>query len=75
MVYHFDRIGYPPGYPLFTLMCNRMTLSSSVFFGKLLSTIFAQSTLIVSYFLVGVLLNDNKTAFVATLSHAFSATF
>ena len=75
MVCHFDGIGHPPGYPLFTLMCNQMALSTAVFYGNFISTIFALSTLFVFYLLVVVLLKDSTSALVATFAYAFSATF
>ncbi|MFT7686958.1 MAG: hypothetical protein ACI9FB_002306 [Candidatus Azotimanducaceae bacterium] len=75
MVCHFDGLSHPPGYPLFTLICNQLAWPTSVFFGNFISTIFALCTLIVFYLLVKNLTKDSETALVAAFAYAFSATF
>ena len=50
MVCHVGGIGHPPGYPLFTLLCQQLTLQDSVFNGNLISVMFAVGAVMVFFF-------------------------
>jgi hypothetical protein len=75
MVCNLGGISHPPGYPLFTLLCREMTVTSTVFNGNMISAIFASLALVVFYRVVLLLTTDRVTAFVAALSYGFSAVF
>ena len=75
MVCHLDGISHPPGYPLFTLLCQQMTLFPTVVNGNLISALFASLAVMVFYQLVLLLTADRLIAIVAALSYGFSATF
>ena len=49
MVCHLGGISHPPGYPLFTLLCNQMTVATSVIAGNLISVVFALLAIVVFY--------------------------
>ena len=49
MVCHVGGIGHPPGYPLFTLLCQQLILQDSVFSGNLISVMFAVAAVMVFF--------------------------
>ncbi len=75
MVCHLDGISHPPGYPLFTMLCNAMTISPSVVIGNLVSVVFAVCTILVFYQIVLLMTTSQNTALIATMSYSLSATF
>lgn len=75
MVCNLDGISHPPGYPLFTLLCQQMTLTPAVVNGNLISALFASLALVVFYRIVLFLTTDRLTALIAAFSYGFSSTF
>ena len=75
MVCNLDGISHPPGYPLFTLLCQQMTLTPTVVNGNLISALFASLALVVFYRIVLFLTTDRLTALIAAFSYGFSSTF
>ena len=49
MVCHLDGISHPPGYPLFTMLCNAMTVAPDVIVGNLVSVVFALGAVLVFF--------------------------
>jgi dolichyl-phosphate-mannose--protein O-mannosyl transferase len=75
MVCNLEGISHPPGYPLFTLLCQQMTLTPTVVNGNLISALFASLALVVFYRIVLLLTTDRLTALIAAFSYGFSSTF
>jgi 4-amino-4-deoxy-L-arabinose transferase-like glycosyltransferase len=79
MVCHLGGISHPPGYPVFTQLCQqlvRLPLGlSPVVQGNLISALFAAAAVAVFYQVALLLLGDRRTALVAALGYGFSATF
>ena len=75
MVCHVGGIGHPPGYPLFTLLCQQLTLQDSVFNGNLISVMFAVGAVMVFFSVVVSLTGDRILASIAALAYAYSNTF
>lgn len=75
MVCHMDGIAHPPGYPLFTLLCQPLTWSPNVVNGNMLSAVFASMTAAVFYDVCMRLRDDRAFAWVAALAYGYSATF
>lgn len=75
MVCHLGGISHPPGYPLFTMLCNAMVHSPGVVAGNLVSAIFGALAASV-LFEVAMLVDSRPSfAYVASLGWAWSATF
>jgi hypothetical protein len=78
LVCHLGGISHPPGYPLYTMLCNpfvqSLDLANKVLAGNLLSAFFASSTVAVFHH-VCFLWRDRNFAWVASMAYAFSATF
>ncbi|HIG40151.1 MAG: DUF2723 domain-containing protein [bacterium] len=75
MVCHLDGISHPPGYPLFTLLCNQMTLAPGVVTGNLISVVFALVAVVLFYKVVILITADEFTALVAAIAYAVSFSF
>ncbi len=75
MVCHVGGIGHPPGYPLFTLLCQQLTWQDTVFAGNLVSVIFAVAAVMVFFLVVERLTKDLILASIAALAYAYSNTF
>lgn len=75
MVCHLDGIAHPPGYPLFTLLCQPLSWFPHVVNGNLLSAVFASMTAALFHQVCLRLMNDRIFAYVAALAYGFSATF
>lgn len=75
MVCHLGGISHPPGYPLFTLLCQQFTVFPTIKNGNLISTAFAVGAVVVFFLIVLRLTEDRILAMVAALAYAFSNTF
>ena len=75
MVCHLDGISHPPGYPLFTLLCNQMTVVPSVVAGNLISVVFALAAVVLFYQVVVLITSHAPTALVAAFAYALSSAF
>lgn len=75
MVCHMDGIAHPPGYPLFTLLCQPLTWFPHVVNGNMLSAVFASMAAALFYNVCMRLRDDRAFAWVAALAYGFSATF
>jgi len=62
MVCHLDGISHPPGYPLFTILCNQMTLAPGVVTGNLISVVFALVAVVLFYEVVVLITANEFTA-------------
>jgi len=82
LVCHLGGISHPPGYPLFTSMCQPFVqlpvlgtlLSKGVFAGNLLNAIFASLAAALLHH-IAFRLESRRFAWVISLGYAFSATF
>ncbi len=77
MVCHMGGISHPPGYPLFTTVCQSFVgiFSSGVFAGNLLSSIFASLACVMFFSCCSAITGDRLLSFVAAVSYGLSATF
>ena len=75
MVCHVGGLSHPPGYPLFTLLCQQMSLFDSVFNGNMISIIFAVGAVVMFFLVVQRLTDDSILASIAALAYGYSATF
>jgi Protein O-mannosyl-transferase TMEM260-like len=79
MVCHLDGIGHPPGYPLFTNLCQPFVklsiFPSGVFAGNFLSALFAALACCVFFSCCLSITKDLLLSTVAALAYGFSATF
>ena len=77
MVCQLGGISHPPGYPLFTSICQFALppFGSSVLAGNMLSAIFASLACMVIYSCIHQMTSSMTTAVVVSLSYGFSATF
>ena len=75
MVCHLDGIGHPPGYPLFTLLCNQMTVLPGVIAGNLISVVFALAAVVLFYEVVVLITSHELTALLAAMAYALSSAF
>ena len=75
MVCHLGGISHPPGYPLFTLLCQQMVWGDTVIPGNAVSTIFALGAVIMLFHVVCALGVDKWTALIAATAYGISATF
>ncbi len=79
MVCHLDGIAHPPGYPLFTAICQEFVripvFPEGVFAGNFLSALFAAGACSVLYSCVREITGDRLTAMISASSYGFSATF
>ncbi len=67
-------LAHPPGYPLFTLICQVLPTDADIFYGNLISAIFAVLTLVLFYFLIAPH-TGSIIAGGAALTYGFSLTF
>ena len=78
LVCHLGGISHPPGYPLFTLLCQPFVhlpiFEKTVFAGNFLNAIFASSSVTLLHHICYRLAGRNF-AWIASLAYAFSATF
>lgn len=75
MVCHLGGLSHPPGYPLFTLLCNGMVQAPGVANGNLVSALFGGLAVAMLHVVCFRLLNDRLLAYVASLAWGFSTTF
>lgn len=75
MVCHLGGLSHPPGYPLFTLLCQQLTIFPTIKNGNLISAVFAVGAVMVFFLVVLKLTKDRILAMVAALAYAFSNTF
>ncbi|MBV1876900.1 MAG: DUF2723 domain-containing protein [Pseudomonadales bacterium] len=75
MVCHLNGISHPPGYPLFTLMCQQLMVLPHVVVGNLVSVLFAVCTLVVFYKVVILLSNNPTVALIAALAYGLCICF
>ncbi|MBD3649244.1 MAG: DUF2723 domain-containing protein [Pseudomonadales bacterium] len=75
MVCHMGGIGHPPGYPLFTMLCQPLMFFPHVINGNLISALFAGLTVIFLYLICLRMTGDRVFAIVAALAYGFSNTF
>lgn len=75
MVCHLGGISHPPGYPLFTLLCQGMVQVPGVVNGNLVSALFAGLAVAVFHDVAFQLTRDRIIAYVASLAWAFGAAF
>ena len=75
MVCHLGGISHPPGYPLFTLLCNGMVHSPGVMAGNLVSAIFGALAAVALFEVARLFKDDLAFAYIASLGWAWSATF
>ncbi|MEX2327094.1 MAG: DUF2723 domain-containing protein, partial [Pseudomonadales bacterium] len=75
MVCHLGGISHPPGYPLFTLLCNGLVQVPGVINGNLVSALFASLAVAFFHHICYRLTNERLFAYVASLSWGFSAAF
>ena len=77
MVCHLGGIAHPPGYPLFTSICQAVVplFPTGVFAGNLLSALFAALACVFFFFCMHRVSNDASTAAIAALAYGFSAAF
>jgi hypothetical protein len=79
MVCHMGGISHPPGYPLFTSLCQLFValpvFSPGVFAGNFLSAIFAALACVVFFSCCMAITRDKFLSYIAALGYGLSATF
>ncbi len=75
MVCYNGGLSHPPGYPLFTMLCQGLLLGPDIYFGHALSAVFAALAVAV-FFLVSMnLCGDRQVAWLASLGWSLTTTF
>lgn len=75
MVCHLGGISHPPGYPLFTMLCQQLVVGDSVVSGNLLSVFFALLATLAWYGVVTLLTKNHVIALMAMFAYGVSTTF
>ncbi len=77
MVCHLGGISHPPGYPLYTSLCQLIVplVPNGVIAGNFLSASFAAAACVLLYSCARLITRDTRTALVAALAYGVSATF
>tara|TARA_B100002003_G_scaffold250278_2_gene289101 strand:+ start:906 stop:2954 length:2049 start_codon:yes stop_codon:yes gene_type:complete len=75
MVCNLGGMSHPPGYPLFTLLCNQMMVAPSVIVGNLISVVFALAAVALFYEIAVLVTTHELTALVAAFAYALSSAF
>lgn len=72
MACHLGGISHPPGYPLFTAICQQLTFGQTPLSGNLVSVYFALAAVGVLYLVVLELARDSFTALLAALAYGLT---
>lgn len=75
MVCHLNGLSHPPGYPLFTLLCQTLTVTPTVFNGNLISAIFGALTIGVFTLILSSFITQRSIVVISALAYAGSLTF
>ncbi|MFN3238502.1 MAG: protein O-mannosyl-transferase family [Pseudomonadales bacterium] len=69
MVCHLGGISHPPGYPLFTGLCQLLTFGNGTWSGNLMSVYFALAAVATLYYVVLELTDDSLVALLAAAAY------
>ena len=75
MVCHLGGISHPPGYPLFTLLCNAAVQYPNAINGNLVSAVFGAMAVAVLHEVAFIIRRDRQFAYVASLAWGLTTTF
>ena len=75
MVCNLGGISHPPGYPLYTLLCNQVMVAPSVIVGSLISVAFALVAVVLFYEITVLVTSHELTALLAAFAYALSLAF
>ena len=75
MVCHLDGLSHPPGYPLFTLLCQTVVKTPAVWNANLLSAVFGALTIGVFTLLLSGIFKQRSIVVIGALAYGGSLTF